>query len=216
MVQSHIDLTPPEYDPARDQFTYLSNVSWDSFRAILRARGEHNAPRLAYLDGELELTTPSINHEQLAYRIGRLVEAWCVHHDLEFNGYGSWRIGKRAKNASIEPDACYVVGTRPPGDHPDLAIEVDWTTESVDKLPIYARLGVPEVWIWRRGVIHVFGLGRRGYVELQRSAVLSGIDLTQLARFLDRATASAAIREFREQRSVASGEQQYRAALEAR
>jgi Uma2 family endonuclease len=80
---------------------------------------------------------------------------------------------------------------------PDLAIEVVWTSGGVRKLDIYKQLGVQEVWFWRKGRISVHLLRDGEYVDAPSSRVLPGIDLTQLVGFLDRPTASQAIREYR-------------------
>jgi Uma2 family endonuclease len=78
-----------------------------------------------------------------------------------------------------------------------LAIEVVWTSGGIDKLTIYARLGVPEVWFWRRGKLRVHVLRGQAYVESPKSKLLPGIDLSQLCSYLDRDTASQAVREYR-------------------
>jgi Uma2 family endonuclease len=82
-------------------------------------------------------------------------------------------------------------------ERPDLAIDVVWTTGGVRKLDIYATLGVAEVWFWRRGRIQIHVLDHGGYAEATASRALPGIDLAQLASFLDRPTASQAMREYR-------------------
>jgi Uma2 family endonuclease len=80
---------------------------------------------------------------------------------------------------------------------PDLAIEVIWTSGGIDKAEVYRKLDVPEVWIWRRGRIDVHVLTGERYQPAEASTVLRGIDLDELARFVDRPTTSAAIREYR-------------------
>jgi Uma2 family endonuclease len=82
-------------------------------------------------------------------------------------------------------------------DRPDLAIEVIWTAGGLDKLEAYAKLGVREVWHWRRGRISVHVLRGGRYRRASGSKVLPGIDLDQLASFLDRESTSAAIRAYR-------------------
>jgi Uma2 family endonuclease len=81
---------------------------------------------------------------------------------------------------------------------PHLAIEVEWTPGRLDKLEVYRKLGVAEVWYWRRGKISVFALQGEHYVPADRSAFLPGIDLGELASFLDHATTSQAIRAYRD------------------
>lgn len=80
---------------------------------------------------------------------------------------------------------------------PDLAIEVVWTSGRIDKLEVYRKLGVREVWYWREGKLEPFLLRGERYRHVARSKVLPGIDLDQLASLLDRTPASGAIREYR-------------------
>jgi Uma2 family endonuclease len=80
---------------------------------------------------------------------------------------------------------------------PDVAIEVVWTAGGIDKLDVYHKLRVSEVWIWKDGRIQVHVLRGIRYEEVSSSEALSGIDLEQLVSFLDRPTASQAIRDYR-------------------
>ena len=80
---------------------------------------------------------------------------------------------------------------------PDLAIEIEWTSGRIDKLEVYRKLGVPEVWYWRDGVIRSYWLVRGRYRLAARSRHLPAIDLVELARYIDRPTASRAIRDYR-------------------
>jgi Uma2 family endonuclease len=80
---------------------------------------------------------------------------------------------------------------------PHLAIEVVWTSGRIDKLEVYRKLGVREVWYWRSGAIQPYVLSGQRYKLVKRSAVLPRIDLVQLASFLDRPTTSQAIRDYR-------------------
>lgn len=183
--------------PREDQIVVLHDVSWADYERILKVRGEVSVPRLNYVAGELELMTPSLPHESITSRIGRLTEVWCLEKDIEFSAYRSWTVKKKKAKSGLEPDECYVFGRVKAPKRPDLAIEVVWTSGGVDKLEAYAKLGVKEVWFWRRGRISVHVLEGREYVDSASSRVLAGIDLVQLASFLDRETDSQAIREYR-------------------
>jgi Uma2 family endonuclease len=90
-----------------------------------------------------------------------------------------------------------VFGNVPEPERPDLAIEVVWTFGGINKLEIHRKLGVREVWFWRRGQLTAHALRGDQYAEVPESEVLPGIDLTELASFLDRPTASQAIRDYR-------------------
>jgi len=67
---------------------------------------------------------------------------------VEFRTLGSWTLQDRAADAGAEPDECYVFGDRPDAERPDLAVEVLWTHGGLNKLEIYRRLGVREIWVW--------------------------------------------------------------------
>lgn len=191
--------TLEEHDdtPVGDSISLLGNLSWADYERMLEARGEASVPRFAYLEGTLEIMTPSKFHESLASRIGLLVAVWCEEHAVDFSPYGSWTLKSQEGEAGLEPDECYVFGVAPDAERPDLAIEVIWTSGRIGKLDIYVKLGVKEVWFWRRGRISVHILDGGEYVEASASQMLPGLDLVQLAAFLDRPTASQSMREYR-------------------
>jgi len=180
-----------------DHFVHLHDVSWEDYQRILAIRGDRSAPRISFLDGELEIMSPSNNHELIKSHIARLIEVWCLEHDVEFNAVGSWTIGEKRKRRAAEPDECYVFGPMAGRKVPDLAIEVVWTWGGIDKLEIYRKLGVREIWYWRKGEITPYRLHGERYRRIAASKVLPGIDLPQLASHLDRPFTSQAMREYR-------------------
>ena len=181
----------------QDDVILMRGATWADYQRLLELRGDRSVPRISFLEGTLEIMSPSRSHEALKSLIGRLVEAWCLENGVEFNPYGSWTLEKKEAERGAEPDECYVFGEVSDPERPDLAIEVVWTRRGLDKLEIYRRLGVREVWYWRRGHLAVHVLRGEAYEEVPRSEVLPGIDLAELLSFLDRPTASRAIREYR-------------------
>ena len=193
-----------DYEPAsaEDQVVVLHGVTWADYQRLLGIRGERAVPRLTYLEGRLEIMSPSKFHEKKASRVGRLVEAYCLHAGIEFEALGSWTLEKKEAERGAEPDECYLFGDAALDEArsaPDLAIEVEWSRRIVNKLDVYAQLGVPEVWIWHRrsARISVHLRAGDGYVDAERSRALPALDLEMLASCLDEPTASAAIRAFR-------------------
>ena len=191
------DLGNHDDTPVEDKIVVLRGLSWSDYQRQLELRGDRSLPRFAYLEGDLEIMTPSQPHESLTSRIGRLVEVWCLEKDIEFSPYGSWTLQDKEAERGVEADECYVFGVEPEADRPHLAIEVVWTSGGLRKLDIYVKLGVREVWFWRKGRITIHVLSGDQYLEAAASSALPGIDLVQLCTYLDRPTTSQAMREYR-------------------
>jgi Uma2 family endonuclease len=189
--------------PREDAIVVLHGASWADFQRHLELRGDRASPRYAFLEGELQIMSPSRPHESYKSRIGRLVETYCLVKGIEFSPYGSWTLEDADAQRGAEPDECYVFGEVAEPRRPDLAIEVVWTSGGLDKRDIYRKLGVRELWFWQRGRLTVHALRGERYDEVASSELLPGIDLVELCSFLDLPTASQAMRA-------------YRAALEAR
>lgn len=168
-----------------DQFVYM-RVDWDGYMALDRARGEHSAPRITYLDGVAELRSPSWDHERINYRIGRLVEAYCAGRGVVLEGYGSWTINDEDADAGAEPDCCYVFSIpKSEPERPDLAIEVVWTSGGLRKLEVWRRLRVPEVWFWIDDVITIHVLRPDGhYEQVDLSPRLPDLELSKIYELL--------------------------------
>jgi Uma2 family endonuclease len=182
----------------RDQLVVLRNIPWEQYDGLCRAREDSAGPRMAYLDGLLQIMSPGPKHEYEKTLIARLVETYAEEAGLSFNGFGSTTYREEAEEAGIEPDECYVVGRAK--EVPDIAIEVVSTRGDVDKLEIYRRLKVAEVWMWRKGQLSIHRLSRGKYTPHDRSAVLPKLDLDELAKIVkttDRWEQTESVRAYR-------------------
>ena len=178
---------PPLPDAGeRDQHVILHHVSWEQYVALADARGESAWPRLVYLEGDLEIMSPSQSHERFKKLIARLIEAYDEEREIGLFGFGSTTYRKRARERGLEPDECYCIGREK--DLPDLAIEVVLTSGGVDKLAVYAGLCVPEVWFWAGGAFYVNQLVDGEYVARERSELLPELDLARVAELINRAS----------------------------
>jgi Uma2 family endonuclease len=179
------DPFPPDPNTT-DHFVYLHDVSWDLYEALLAVRGESSVPRMTYLEGELELMSPSKYHEWDKKRFARLLEAWAEESGVMLEGIGSWTLKNRRKKRGTEPDECYTVGriAKSEDDRPDIAIEVIWTSGGIDKLEVYRKLGVREVWFYERGSLRFFELKGDRYAEIPHTVVLPTVDVDLLLRFM--------------------------------
>jgi Uma2 family endonuclease len=194
MEAADVPCVPPGRQ--EDQRVFMHGVTWEEYEALLAIRGERSGLRIAYLDGDLEIMSPSRDREWIKRSIGRLLEAYTDERGIELNGYGSWTIKCAPKARGVEPDACYIVGTERK-DAPDIAIDVVWTHGGLDKLEIYVGLGVREVWVWRTGAIEIHELSGDDYLLRPTSGLLPELDIALLVSLLDCESQTQAVRDFR-------------------
>jgi Uma2 family endonuclease len=196
MAQAALVPAPRQAKAPTDDIIVLEGATWADYQRLLEIRGERPVPRFTYLEGVLELMNPSRPHETIKSMVGRLVEAWCLENDIDITPYGSWTLENETSERGVEPDECYVLGDVQEPERCDLAIEVVWTKGVVDKVEVYRKLGVRELWIWKAEQIQVLSLRDERYVALERSELLPGIDLEQLLQFVGIKPMTRAVREY--------------------
>jgi Uma2 family endonuclease len=195
-------LREPADPNAIDHFVYLHDVSFRAYEALLEMRGERSVPRITYSKGVLELMTPSRFHENDKTRFARLLEAWGEEAGVQLEGVGSWTLKSSREERGVEPDECYTVGrvvsdNEDDDDRPDIAIEVIWTAGGLDKLEIYRKLGVREVWLYERGSLKFFALRGENYEECPRSPLLPSADPELFLSCMAEPSQGAAVRALR-------------------
>lgn len=165
-----------------DHSVVLRGVSWEQYEALSETRLGKSQPRMFYLDGELELMASSPEHEYIRVTLSRCLEVATELLGIDLHGYRSTTRKRKRRRAAAEPDEQYYVRKRRRRRPPDLAIEVVWTNPAIDKLAIYERLGVREVWIWEDDELtaHVYERGR--WNPRRFSRVLPELDLELLER----------------------------------
>jgi Uma2 family endonuclease len=178
----------------------LYNVTWEQLEQLDGSLANTGA-RLTYLDGMLEIMAPlSEAHEEPKSRVSRLVESFLQEKAIRFYIRGSQTQGVKENGGRLEPDESYSIGSKKP--IPDLAIEVTVTSGGIDKLLIYERLGVPEVWFWKDGTIDVYCLRQTGdggtgvYEQVLRSELLPELDVELVAEHSRMADQYDAIQSF--------------------
>jgi Uma2 family endonuclease len=188
-------LPAPPRDPAdADQRIIMDGLDWWQFETMLAIRGDRSGIRFTYLEGQLEIMSPSRSHEAIKKLIARLLEAYAIEKGLVLEGYGSMTMRNPPARRGIEPDECYAIGS--PKETPDLAIEVIWTRGGLDKLDVYRKLGVREVWIWQSEKLLPHALRGERYVGIDGSEVLPDLDLTLIERCLEHETQTEAVLAF--------------------
>jgi len=176
----------------------LNGVDWKTYCA-LRELLDSPGLRMAYLEGALEIMSPSRKHEGYKTRIARLVELFALETDLPLFGYGSTTFRQAMKDRGLEPDECYVLGRDlSDDDFPDIALEVVITSGGINKLEIYREMGVREVWYWFEGSFRIFELSPDGYQQRASSSLVPGLDFHELAEFAEDPDQLGALKSFRD------------------
>lgn len=171
-------------------------TDWSGYLKFLDAVGD-SPVRVTYDRGTLELMAPSRKHEKRRSLLARLLEAWMLAAGIDFDNGGSLTLQRKDLDRGLEPDECYWIGSfaRVAGNEdydplrdppPDLAIEVEVSQSAVDRMGIYAALGIGEVWrLPLQGPVQVHVLTGGGYQAVDRSPTLPGLPLGALSEFLE-------------------------------
>jgi Uma2 family endonuclease len=184
--------SPPE------QRIVLENIPWDVYERLFAAHQDCSVPRFTYDQGRLEIMTPSTEHEALKHLVALCVEVMAEEMLLNVRGLGSTTFRREDLQRGFEPDACFYVQSAghirgnteidltvdPP---PDVVIEIDLTSPSLAKFPIFAQLGVPEVWRYGGQSWQILRLEGEAYIEQGESTALPGLTAEVLTGFLDEA-----------------------------
>jgi Uma2 family endonuclease len=204
---------PSTRRPPPGQWLRLSNVDWRTYSRLVRAFAERPGTRLTYDRGELEIMSPLLEHDDDGRFLGDLVFVLTEELGLPLKRGGSTTLRRRLRRRGIEADECFWIAnahrmagrrrlnlrTDPP---PDLAIEVDVSRSSLDRLAIYAALGVPEVWRLDGDTLtfHVLDAGG-AYVSAAVSRSFPLVAPADLLGFLQQARQAgdenAVVRQFR-------------------
>ncbi|MBE9055804.1 Uma2 family endonuclease [Sphaerospermopsis sp. LEGE 08334] len=174
----------------------LYDISWQQFENILQNLGQSRAATIAYDSGTLEIMTPLPEHEHYKEVISDLVKDIADTLDLDYESYGSTTWKRETRLAGLESDNCFYLQNEakvrgkldldltqdPP---PDLALEIDITSKSLNRFPIYARLGVPEIWCYDAGKLKIYLLENGEYIESETSLVFPGLPIRELPKLIE-------------------------------
>lgn len=181
--------------PSSPQYMVLRGVSWATYQALIRDLESEPGKRLTYDQGTLEIMVPLPPHEAYKSLLGRLVAVTTEETNVEIRSLGSTTWSREDLLKGLEPDECFYIQNElvvrgkkqidlrvdPP---PDLAIEVDYTHSSLNRLAIYAALGIPEVWRLDEQTLTLYRLVDGDYQVQETSIALPLWHRDDLLRFL--------------------------------
>ncbi len=191
----------------------FQRVSWEEYEKLLVDLGPGYPSRISYDHGRLEVAMPLPIHETLKDLLVRLMQVLSDELGMDFEALGSTTFSYKDWLQGLEPDACFyvqnierVLGVRrfdpsAPPPAPDIAVEIDIISESLSRFPIYANLGVPEIWRYDEHEVCIYHLSETGYVEAAASRAFPFLTGKVLFDLLERSITvgqSAALREFRQ------------------
>ena len=215
-MQTHTETALPLVSQALlsevPQHVILRGVSWETYERLLADFQDSHAAHFAYDQGRLEIMVLSFKHETVNRTLATLVETIAEEIQVDILNAGSTTFKRADLSKGFEPDSCFYIqnaervrgkdeidlAVDPP---PDLIIEIDITSLSLNKFPIFAAIGIPEVWRYDGQAVTIFKLENGEYSVREASVVLPGLTSQVLTRFLEDSRSmkrSAWIRSVRE------------------
>ena len=174
----------------------LEDVPWADYEAQLRIIGPRRI-RVNYDSGRMELESPRWRHGHDGHLLGRMVDVLADEFEIQVEGADPVTLQRPDLEKGVEPGRLFYLGAHaarvqsvrdldltidPP---PDLVIEVDLTASSVARLPIFAALGIAEVWRVDDEHLDFLGLDADGtYQPLAQSRAFPSLLVTEARRFL--------------------------------
>lgn len=184
----------PETATASISNAVLSNVSWQTYQALIADMSNQCSARLIYDRGILEIRMPSDLHEAINRLLARIVGVLAEELDLPLKEFGAVTLNRSDIKKGAEPDSSFYIqnsdrirGNRidisvdPP---PDLVIEIDITNSSTRSFAVYQQLGITEIWCYTNGSVKIFQLQDCDYQECEFSSIFAMISGAVLDRFL--------------------------------
>jgi Uma2 family endonuclease len=190
MVASQKTIHPQAGRPA-----YLKNISWETYERLLAEKEDQAGARLYYNNGTLEIKMPSVEHEEPNRTLAHLIELLAEELNLDLRRLGSTTFNREDLGKGFEPDSCFYIRNAPAirgkktldlkqDPPPDIVIEVDITSDSLDKFPIFAGLRIPEVWRFDNGTVTIHTLQGNDYPKALHSLAFPMLTSEMATRFL--------------------------------
>jgi Uma2 family endonuclease len=174
----------------------LNGISWPTYQRLADEVGDRRAVRLTYDRGRLELMSPLPEHEAYSVQLGQFVRVAAVECKIPFKCLGAMTIRREDLARGMEADNCFYLASWPRirgrkvleftvDPPPDLGLEIDVTKTSLERLPIYAALRIPEVWRFTGRELLGYRLNAEGtYTEVEHSAIFPFLRLADVVPFL--------------------------------
>lgn len=178
-----------------ERLVILDSVSWETYERLIAEHGERSGTRFTYDEGVLQIMVVSSRHERPNRTLALLVEVFAEEWSIDIQRLGSMTFKRKDLLKGFEPDSCFYIQNAdavmgraeiklevdPP---PDLVVEVDITRESLNRFPIFAAVGIPEVWRFDGTNVVFYRLESESYIETSHSLVFAALESSIATDFL--------------------------------
>ncbi|MDQ3667320.1 MAG: Uma2 family endonuclease [Acidobacteriota bacterium] len=188
-------LEPPRIMEVLTDGILLHNISWSTYESLLRDHPDAASPRFTYDRGDLLIMITSPEHEKINRTLDLLVELLAEEFELESCAFGSTTYKRKDLKRGFEPDSCFYfkneermrgkkrfnLAVDPP---PELVVEIDISSPSLKKLPLFAAFGISEVWRFDGQQLEILVLQHGEYCRSKTSLALPNVTAEAITRFL--------------------------------
>lgn len=188
-------LEPPGIKEALTDGVLLHNISWSTYESLLRDHPDAASPRFTYDRGDLLIMVTSPEHEEINRTLNLLVELLAEEFEVESRAFGSTTYKRKDIKRGFEPYSCFYfknekrmrgkkrlnLAVDPP---PELVVEIDISSPSVKKLPLFAAFAIPEVWRFDGRELEILILQHGEYCKSETSLALPKVTAEGTTRFL--------------------------------
>jgi Uma2 family endonuclease len=203
--------TPPQQS-SEEKLITLTGIKWLTFKAIMSDVGDGRAWRIAYAEGVLEIRMPLPKHERPKVMLELFIGALADELEIEAMSLGALTLEREDLARAIEPDTCFYIQNESlvrnkdeinlaADPAPDLVVESDYTSSSLNKFSIYASLGVPEIWRYRNQSLLVYQLVEGNYELRENSLAFPFLTIAEIPGLIEQSKTigqRAAVRLFRD------------------
>ena len=173
----------------------LHNISWSTYESLLQDIPDTPSLRLTYDEGDLLIMVTSPEHEEIDDIFRRLIHLLAEEFEVQCRGFGSATYKRKDLKKGFEPDSCFYFKhqarmrgkkrfdpARDPA--PELIVEIDITSPSIKRLPLFAAFGVAEVWRFDGEKLEILHLQKGEYLKRDNSLALPKANAKAIAEFI--------------------------------
>lgn len=172
------------------------NVGWSVYEQMIEQYNGIANPRLWFDRGVLEIMPISSEHEDPKQILALIIEELAFEMKLDVHNIGSTTLRRKNIKRGFEPDLSFYFNDNAAqmrGKNqidlntdaaPDLVIEIDITSPSIDKLELFAKVGIAEVWIFEDNRLKFLHLKKDKYAESDKSRLLADVSSEVVTDFV--------------------------------